>query len=274
MFFCHYFLTTYRLSSDYDNMLEQLLTQLGLNTKEPAVYLGVAELGRATAGAISKRCKMPRATVYLTLEALIERQVIDRERTHSSTLFFLRNPSSFLRNVESEKNALVEKERAAKEVIDLISPYLNNSEYAIPRLQFFEGRQKIENMLYEYLPEWRRSYANLKDWTLWGYQDHSFVEQYRRWHDHLWATANPKEHICLFSNPSDIEKELVYRVPQREVRPLPEGFQFSSSIWLYGDYILMAMTRQTPHYALHLKDAVFAANLRTIFQLLWRALPA
>jgi hypothetical protein len=49
------------------------------------------------------------------------------------------------------------------------------------------------------------------------------------------------------------------------------GVKFSSSIWIYGGYIVMGITSQKPHYALQMKEPVFASNLRTVFELLWRS---
>lgn len=77
------------------------------------------------------------------------------------------------------------------------------------------------------------------------------------------------EKIHLFSNPSSIEKELVHKINRREVRRLPAEYDFKSSIWLYGDYIFMAITRQKPHIAVHIRNDIFASNLRAIFKILW-----
>lgn len=252
-------------------MLAKYFQEFGFNEKEEKVYLSLAELGKATAGVLSKKTNIPRATVYSVLESLSTKGVISQEQTRGTTLYVAGGPSVFLRLIETEREKLQEREKMAQELAEFLEPYFKGTQYSIPKLQFFEGRQNIENMLYDYLPIWRESYTKMKDFTLWGYQDHTFVEQYRKWHEFLWRTKNEKEKICLFSNPSDIEKELDHKIPNREVRPLPQGVQFSSSIWIYGEYIVMAITRQKPHYAFQLKDTVFASNLRTIFQLLWKA---
>jgi hypothetical protein len=77
------------------------------------------------------------------------------------------------------------------------------------------------------------------------------------------------EKICLLSNKSPTEKKLKNKIAKREIRHVPKNFEFSSTIWVLGDYVITIMTRQKPHYAFVLKDSVFAANQRLIFQLLW-----
>ena len=252
-------------------MLHNALEQFGFNEKQQRVYVALAEAGKVSATELSKRSNVPRATLYAILDSLIERGLVSREQARGSALFVVNNPDAFLRLVEQEKNRLVEKDRAAKEIIELVSPFLSTSHYSLPKVQIFEGKQNVENMLYDYLPLWRRSYAEVAENTQWGFQDQTFVESYPRWHQHLWNTMNSEERIRLFSNSADLEKELRHKIQRREVRPLPEGVQFRSSIWIYGDYINMGMTRNKPHYAVQIKDEVLASNLRTIFQLLWNA---
>ena len=133
-------------------MLEHQLQNLGLSAKQVTLYLALAEQGPASATELSKRCKIPRATVYLLLEGLIERDIVISEESPSSTTFSINHPSCFLRLVESQREELKEREGSAKDVVDLLAPFFKKSRYAIPRLQFVEGKTKIEHMLYEYLP--------------------------------------------------------------------------------------------------------------------------
>jgi len=97
-----------------------------------------------------------------------------------------------------------------------------------------------------------------------------FVETYRDWLDYYWGSMHADEKIRLLSNRSVTERKLKNRVQRREIRVLPKQYHFSSTIWVLGDYIVSIMTRQKPHYAFLLQDAVFAANQRLLFQLMWR----
>ena len=252
-------------------MIENAFQRLGFSGKEQDVYLAIADLGKTSATILSKKTKIPRATLYAVLDGLIEKGVISREQKGGSSNFLVNSPNVFVRLVEQEKEEVQAKEKAALDLVDFLTPYLKSTHYSIPKLQIFEGKQNIENMLYDYLPRWRESYALTGSYTLWGYQDPTFVESYIEWHHYMWETRDPREKICLFSNSGNVEKELRHKIGQREVRPLPEGTRFSSSIWIYGDYIVMGVTRQKPHYAVQMHDSVFAANLRTIFELLWKA---
>ena len=102
------------------------------------------------------------------------------------------------------------------------------------------------------------------------YQDHHFVETYREWLDYYWNSMDRNERIWLLSNRSPTERRLKNRVACRLIRALPLKYQFSSTVWVLGEYVVTIMTRQEPHYASQLQDSVFAANQRLTFQLLWQ----
>ena len=252
-------------------LLANALEQLGFDDKEQSVYLALTDLGRVSPTVLAKRTTIPRATLYAVLETLSEKGVVSREQSGRTTYYFASSPVSLLRLVERERESVKAKESVARELVDYLLPLAQGKDHAIPKLQIFEGATSIENMLYDYLPMWRESYARVGDFTLWGYQDPTFVESYIKWHHHMWETRDPREQINLFSNAADLEQELSHRIPRREVRALPAGVLFRSSIWIYGDYIVLGMTRQTPHYAVQIKDEIFGSNLRTIFELLWKA---
>lgn len=252
-------------------MLNELFARLGFTEKEFTVYLALAESGKSAATVLSKRTRIPRATLYAILESLTERGVITRENTSSTTLFRANGPESFTRMVQHQRDEVEERSRAAKQLGELLTPYMKETQYSIPKIQLYEGKPSIESMLYEYLPLWRESYGRVGNDTLWGYQDPTFVESYLRWHNHMWETRGPNERICLFSNREHLKEEVSRSIDRREVRALPAGIEFSSSIWIYGEYIVMGMTRSKPHWCVQMKDAVFSANLRAIFQLLWQA---
>jgi sugar-specific transcriptional regulator TrmB len=257
-------------------MLTQLLSTLGINANEAKVYLSLAELGKSPASVIAKRVHIPRSTAYTALEALFQKGLISIEQAQDVNYYVANQPDAIPRMVAEEKKSfiaeLADKESAANEIVPLLAPFFKNKNYSVPKLQFFEGTANVRNMLYDHCREWQRSVANY-DYTWWGYQDHEFVEIYRDWLDFYWPTMEEGERILLLSNQSTTERKLKNKVGSRTVKILPKKDQFSSTVWVLGDYVITIMTRQKPYYAFQLQDAVFAANQRLLFQLLWNALP-
>lgn len=250
--------------------IETLFLTLGFNENERKVYLDLADVGKSTASMIAKRINIPRTTTYSILDSLEKKGLIAIEQKGNKTIFRVNQPESLLRMLKRDKEELFKRESAAKELIETIKPYFRTRNFSVPKLQFFEGKENVENMLYDQFSNWHPTILR-SDKTWWGYQDHTFVEQYMPWLEWTWQRITPNEKILLFSNAAKIEKELKGKVRNREIRPLPDEYHFSTTIWAIGDYIVLIKTGEQPHYSFQINDPVFAENLRGMFNFLWNA---
>lgn len=252
--------------------MKDLFTQLGFSDTEILAFLALAETGKASAGTLAKQIDAPRSSTYSALQSLLARGVISVDQQSEPTTYLPLPPEALSRMVERERQqqiALLDgKKLAAEKLEELLGPFYLSKNFSIPRIQFFEGRKAVESMLYTYDQKWQES-IHQYDATWWGYQDHRFVEQYRVWLDDYWARMKVDEKILLLSNEVELERTMTGVVRGRKIKPLPKNVEFSSTIWVLGDFVVLIMSRQTPHYAFQLEDAVFAANQREVFRFLW-----
>lgn len=253
-------------------MIEEYFRNLDISDNEAKVYLVLAEVGKTTASLIAKKIQFPRSTVYTILDSLKIKGLISVEQTQEVTFYVANKPSSLKRMVEEEKKSAKErfliKEDSASKLTEQLEVYFKQQNYSIPKLQFFEGTNGVKNMLYDYSKIWQESITKY-DTTWWGYQDIHFVETYREWLDLYWSNMLKDERVLLLSNHSPVEKKLKKKIRGRQIKMVPKKYDFSSTIWVLGDYVVTVMTRQKPHYAFMLNDAVFAAGQRITYQMLW-----
>ena len=261
------------------NILENHLEKLGLSEKEAKIYLCLTELGKATPNAISRKIGIPRTTVYSISESLAEKGLVSVVSARNTTFFTINGGSSFTRLIDRQEQELSKRKQSAAEVMRLVEEHQNgngngnghhkSTVKAVPKLQFYRGQSNVESMLIDNIPLWQQSYEHAGDYTVWGYQDHSFVKQYTKYLEHRWSTQLENEHIKLFTNESQIEKKIEKKIPNREVKTLLSTMSFSSCVWVCGNFVIMIQPNEEPHYAYQLEDAALSANLRTIFQALW-----
>lgn len=252
-------------------MINDDFFKLGFNSTEVIVYLALAEIGKSTAALLAKKVNIPRTTVYSSLDNLQIKGLVSVEKKKKVTFYTANNPQAILRNIEKEKKEVISRENFAKNLVQEILPYFKSKNFSIPKIQFFEGQKNVESMLYQHTERWHESMAKY-DSIYWGYQDHTFVENYMDWLEWSWKIRPDNIQIKLISNKARIEKSLKGKVSGRHILQVDKNLDFSSSIWICGDYIVLIMTRQEPHYSFQLMDPVFATNLRSLFQLLWQFL--
>ncbi|MBP9837979.1 MAG: hypothetical protein KBC84_04630 [Proteobacteria bacterium] len=249
-------------------MILEHFIKLGFNLTEARLYLALAESGKISAGLLSKKTKIPRTTVYSVLENLKVKGLVKVEKKGNVTSFAPNKPNVLLKLLSDEKKQIDDKEQITKELIDEILPYFKSQNFSIPKIQFYESKNGIESMLYELSDEWQESIWKY-DGIWWGFQDHSFVEQYRGWLDWYWNRMKVNEKINLLSNKVELEKTLKGKIRGREIRAISKSFNFTSTIWVLGDYIVVIMTGHEPQYSYQLHDSLLASNLRMVFRMLW-----
>lgn len=246
------------------------LISLGLSLNESRIYLILVECGKLSAYAIAKRTKLPRSTVYSVLGTLEEKSLIRQEQVRGVFAYRVDNPEDLFSLLEREERMLTERRKTAKVVVQELCQRFKSKSYQPPRLEFYEGKERVEKFLDANLPIWIESILEC-DRSTWGYQDHTFVSEFNPWIKRCWKVMHEDNQISgrILSNRSDIERSLRGRIARREVRVLGEEFSFKSSIWIMGEFVISILTREPPIIAYQIHNRTLADNLRLVFRFLY-----
>ena len=251
-------------------MLEPELAALGFSEKEQHVYTTLVSTGKATPARIAAQTGIRRPTVYAVLDDLVTRGFVTADGT-KKILYYSPTPPQDLGKIAKRARFELAKEEEQVALLAAALKQLPQSKtYAVPRLTFIEGAEQVEKYLYTQTPTWFQS-AGARDGTCLGFQDDTFVahEPYRAWI--RWCTERA-DHVetRLLSNNTEVEKEVgKKKLPARTIKFWGEVDNFSATQWIMGDYSVMLMTREKPHYLVELHDAVYADNMRKLFKNLW-----
>lgn len=105
------------------------LQNVGLTEIESKVYVALLELGASTAGTIIRKTQFHKATVYVVLDKLIERGLVN---------YIIQNNARFFDAVEPEK------------LLEIMNEKTKNLEKLIPELKKKKGAIKLEQDAYIY----------------------------------------------------------------------------------------------------------------------------
>lgn len=250
-------------------MIEKILKQLGFGDKEIRVYLTILEQGKTTPTNIATLTGIKRTTVYSIAKELLDKGVIIEDLAGSHG-FLIALPPEDLRNIaKKEERELQDKKVLIDQAITELQTFTKNTKYSIPKITFIY-EEDLENFLYKQTPEWNRSImANDGSW--WGFQDPSFPEQYSKWIDWFWNESAPKNLMLkLLSNKTQTEAQMAKIYDRRLIKFWKgEGESFTGSTLVAGDYILLIITSQKPHYLVQIHDTKMAHNMRELFKSIW-----
>ncbi len=251
-------------------MIENILKQLGFGEKEIKVYLALLSQGKTTPAHLSTLTGIKRTTIYSISKELLDKGVVveDIAGPHS---FLVALPPEDLKNIaQKEERELQSKKILIDQAITELKTFSKNTKYSIPKISFIY-EEDLENFLFKQTPEWNRSVLDY-DGTWWGFQDPSFPHSYQKWIDWFWKEYSDKNvTLKLLSNDSKQESEIAKKNYEgRFIRFWDKkGEDFTGSTIVAGDYILMIITSQKPHYLVQIYDATMAHNMRELFKSIW-----
>ncbi len=252
-------------------MIEDLLKKLGFSEKEILVYLTILENGKISPASISSITKIKRPTVYSVGKELLKRGVITEDVEGHGGYFVALPPENLETAIKKQEKEIAEQKKVIKEAVEELSNIPKSKSYSVPKMRFID-EYNIKDFLYKQTPVWEKSMSVAKDTIWWGFQDHTMVEdaEYRKWVEWYWNRA-PKEYKSkLITNDSDIENKMKEKkIENRTVKFWKKDSKFTATNWILGDYVILFMTKQRPHYIVEIHDAVYAENMRELFRNLW-----
>jgi len=248
------------------------LENLGLSAKEACLYAAIAQGGKAGAGQLAKKTGLARATVYFLIDSLQTRGLDSVEYKKGKTFFVPQSPRSMLSMLERSRAELDDKISHVQMILPDLAKLFRPTLLPAPRVRSFEGKSAILNFLHQEEDAWHESMLRCGGFW-WGYEDPSLYGHYKSWFHHIYKKFEPMRKsdlsVNIFST-TPTRHELKARYPQSVLRPTSDGKEFSSTIWVMGEYVVAILSKQEPHYAFEIKDDLLGSNLRTIFQLLWK----
>ncbi len=252
-------------------MIQETLQQLNFSPKEIEIYLSILQQGKALPTDIAKMTGINRTTVYSVAKELIKKGVIGEDIAGPVSYLVAKPPRELDMLVAREEKTLQKKKTLVGQAIRELEKVAENTRYAIPKVAFIP-QEDIDAYLYKRTPVWNESLLKY-DMTWWGFQDDTFVEHYGKWIDWYWQDGATKSiALQLLTNDSEIEKEMEKkRYTKRKIK-FWGGTEFTATTWINGDYVVMIVTSQRPHYLVEIHDATLAHNLREVFKGIWKSL--
>jgi sugar-specific transcriptional regulator TrmB len=247
--------------------MNKILEALGFSSKESKVYLTLLKIGKATPAELSRITKIGRPTVYNLLKSLVSKGVITEDKADAMLHVVALPPEGLRASIEQSKVELAKREEIVDEAIEQLALMRSEETYPVPRLRFVEEKE-LSDYLFQSATKWKESMVT-KDNIWYGFQDHSFVENYQDWID--WTVKRFKGtryEVRLFSNASRIEEKMEGRIPERNIKFLKDS-RFTATTWVIGDYLVMISTSKAPFYLVEIYDALMAENMREVFKNMW-----
>ena len=249
----------------------KVLTALGLTQNEISAYQLLLRYGTLSTSRVAQILNMNRGAAYVALHGLLERGVTSKIVEGNITLFSAQ-PPSVLKDIYTRKLSRMQQSRIA---ITELLPRLKQEETKkkVPTVQYFkgvEGAIQTYRMLKECKTKLLRLYLspvdgiefigaeNMNDITNWRIGTRTEIRTIRPFS----AVSRKKPAQYKYSVKTK-KSEL------REVRHLPEGYNFQATQYIYDDTVAM-ITSKKEGYSVIIKSQECADLQRTLFDHIWQ----
>ncbi len=249
-----------------------MLTNIGFNEKEIAVYLTLLKKGYANAGALAKATGISRPTVYNVVQALVAKGVIVENLAGKSAKFAALPPDNLRNLLKVDQALLVKKEQVITEAIQFLSNIQLEDTHPVPHIRYIEEK-RLKDYLHEATLRWDKS-GQETDKTWWGFQDHTLVEQYERYIHWFWKNVAQDTEVKLLTNHSAVERRMniYHKYAKRHIKLWNQAGHFNATTWVVGEYVIMVITSKKPMYLVEIHDATYAESQRNLFRGIWEEL--
>src|SRR3989338_768250 len=248
-------------------MNERLLASLGIVGSEAKIYKALLKVHTATPFLLARAAGIKRTTAYHAAQMLARKGLVVEDATKRPRTFSIAGPERVKELVREEETGLKARVKVFKELAEELARRGSETFYPVPRIRFVE-EEKLRRFLYAETSKWHESIMKA-DATWWGFQDHTFIDEYGKITDWYWKRAKAPLAVKLLSNHSATERKIAYKYPRRTIKFWNKANNFVSTTWVIGDYVVMVNTRRRPFYLVEIEDATFAHGLREVFKNLW-----
>lgn len=247
--------------------MDENLRGLGFTDNDIAVYKTILQMRRILPARISAETGINRSTVYSIVKSLKKRGLVAEDLRGRSRYVTALHPKHLIGLTKKDETELENKKKLISETVEELSKLTRGSSLPIPKIRYVEESDLREFLMKE-ISKWHKS-TEKYDSTWWGFQDYTVIKLYPDVVDYSFKIA-PDKKVKFFSNNAPEERKFQKKQYKgRSIKAAPKSVEYSASVWVAGDYVLMVSTRSNPHYLIEMHDPLLASNMREHFKSTW-----
>jgi sugar-specific transcriptional regulator TrmB len=247
--------------------IEKYLEKLGLDDLQQRVYLELSKFSETTVVKLAKVVKIPRSSLYLELDSLIEKGLVVAYKENKTTIYKVTSP-------ENVRSLLVNEQQKVKDLFEGFDDFVSNisknqSAYKkIYSINVYNEQAGIKQLLWNVLSSGEKEVVGFSPGTLDDIVDREFAENWRM----EFKLRGMHNRIILNETVpldwSDIPNFLNEHVQARTLEQ--KKIKFEREILIYGDTLAVISTKDNPdQYGIEIQDKLLVSSYQQIFDFLW-----
>jgi len=248
----------------------QLFQNVGLEDKEPDVYLALIKLsGSQPASIVASHTGLNRTTVYKTLIKLCKMGLATKTMQHGITCFYAENPEDRLEKIVMERKKRVDQ--VHENLIGLLPSLkeLERKETLLPKMKYYEGIDGVKRVYEDTL-------LSEEVTEIYAFENTEFMTPEMRtyiFEDYIPRRAKKNIFIRVITpkNKTHIGSRKQDKIFFRETRFFSTGpFPLEIEINIYGNKTALFSYKEEEMFGAILESAAIANSMKAIFDFCWK----
>ena len=247
--------------------IDQVLKNLGLEDKEPEVYLTLLKTpGAQPASIVATRANLNRTTVYKTLVKLVSKGLVTKTQRHGATCFFAEDPENRLKIlIDERQRQLGEMSQAMLETLPLLTMNENDAD-SLPKIRYYEGIEGIKQ-IYEAVLKTGKDVYRYGDITKIYAALGIYTDEYIQKRNEIGVTTHA---IMPFYEGEDAQLKKNAK-EQRQVLYIPQKlFPIDGEVRIFGNKVAIISLRKESPIGVIIESDTIAKMFLSIFMLTWK----
>lgn len=237
------------------------LQQVGLEEEEASIYLFLVKSIESTAFEIAKATKIPRTSVYNTLESLKERGFVSTFKKNNVSYYTAESPNKLLQSLK-------DKEKIIESIIPEIRALVDTHD-ANPTIKLYTGKEGIKIAFEDILETLKQKNLN----EIYASFDPVLIEHLPQYFPDWLSRRKDLGIVTKLIIPQMNEvPEYSKSNSHRETRVMPEAFRFESCMDIYANKIAFLSFKDGEFYSVIIESPTIVAMFKQFFLFTWNML--
>lgn len=248
--------------------IKKVLKEIGLDRTESQVYIILVKKGLLSIQDITNELKLPRSSVHLACEDLVNKGVIKITNTGKRRTFYIEHPKDIENFLLQQEKNISSKKIALEEILPrLVATYSTAKESEPIEIEELRGEDGFVEIFYKSLNQPKNSEV-----LRFGSDPTVFTVARDRLVEYREERMKKKIYTRLLLTESEYSKEEIKdaRFKMREVRILPkEVYNPNTQTSIWADNVTITIWDKGLHSVI-IKNKAIAEFMKQMFEIAWK----
>ncbi|MCA9372325.1 hypothetical protein KC726_05525 [Candidatus Woesebacteria bacterium] len=243
------------------------LQVLGLSEEEIEIYLLVLTTGTMTVLHIARNSHIPRTTVYLLIDSLIDKQLLQIKMKGKKKYYVATEPNRLIEIIREQQSNLEKAHRELNRELPKLEA-LYCAKHNKPKIRYYEGEKQVRKIYEETLNAdeiYVQCMTQQARAVMGAYLDAYFSRVIRRMIHTKEIVSDSKE---------DKEYQAEYATERNQIICIPSKYNYETDYMIYNDNVAFITYKEGIPVGVVIEDKEIAAFERSRFLLIWESFAA